>query len=141
MAKRRFTKYPSIMAASNTSSKYNLIYTTKNDLKSLGSALTFEGFAVDDDNFDALVEWLDSHGCTMTSNNFYITKGDVMNRYCKLTGDNAYPDDLNIVSIALEDLQGLNNIIMARFQIGGRWLDDVIDNNIWHEKEKRRRER
>ena len=49
-----------------------------------------------------------------------------MNKICKLTGDNAYPDDLNIFSI--KDFKGL------AIQYGARWIDDVIDNNARRQK-------
>ena len=51
----------------------------------------------------------------------YVTKGAVMNKICKLTGNNAYPDDLNIFSI--DKFKGL------AFMVGARWMDDIIANN------------
>ena len=56
----------------------------------------------------------------------FLTKGKVMNEFCHLTGDNAYPDDLNIFSIM--DFKGLAIYFKAR------WMDDIIDNNARREK-------
>ena len=64
--------------------------------------------------------------CGQENADGYITKGSVMNKICKLTGDNAYPDDLNIFSI--KDFKGL------AIQYGARWIDDVIDNNARRQK-------
>jgi hypothetical protein len=48
-----------------------------------------------------------------------------MNDICKLTGDNAYPEDLNIFSI--DKFRGL------AIHYGARWMDDIIDNNARRE--------
>ena len=44
-----------------------------------------------------------------------------MNKLCKLTGSNAYPDDLTIFSI--DKFKGL------AIMYGARWMDDIIANN------------
>ena len=49
-----------------------------------------------------------------------------MNEICKLTGHNAYPEDLNIFSIA--KFKGL------AIQYGARWMTDIIDNNARRER-------
>ena len=28
-------------------------------------------------------------------------------------------------------------IVIPRLEIGGRWFDDIVDNNIWREEEKK----
>lgn len=110
--------------------------TTREELERLGSALTFEGFALDDDDLDFLIEWLGSHNCSLKEPVIYLTKGATMNEIYNLTGSNRYPDDLNIVSIDLKNITNSMNIVMARFALGGRWLDDVIENNVRREEEK-----
>ena len=45
----------------------------------------------------------------------------VMNQICCLTGDNAYPDDLDIFCI--KDFKGL------AIQYGARWMWDIVANN------------
>ena len=94
---------------------------TKEQLKELydSSAMTWEGLRSED--FEVALEM-----CGKEDADGYITKGSVMNKLCKLTGDNAYPDDLNIFSI--KDFKGL------AIQYGARWIDDVIDNNARRQK-------
>ena len=94
---------------------------TKEQLKELydSSAMTWEGLRSED--FEVALEM-----CGKEDADGYITKGSVMNKLCKLTGDNAYPDDLNIFSIA--KFKGL------AIQYGARWMDDIIDNNARRQK-------
>lgn len=65
---------------------------------------------------------------------FYKISGKVMNEYYGLTGDNAYPDALTICSMKLADIENVGAIIIPRFQIGGRWFNDVVDNNARREE-------
>ena len=51
-------------------------------------------------------------------------------------GDNAYADDLNLVAIKLSDIADYSKIVLPRFQVGGRWFDDIVDNNRRREEEK-----
>ena len=39
-----------------------------------------------------------------------------------------YSDDLNIVCVDLNDLENFNKIVLHRFEVGARWLDDIISN-------------
>jgi hypothetical protein len=93
---------------------------TKEQLKALYdcSAMTWEGLRSDD--FEVALQ-----ECGQENAKGYITKGSVMNDICKLTGDNAYPEDLNIFSI--DKFRGL------AIQYGARWMDDIIDNNARRE--------
>ena len=60
-----------------------------------------------------------------------------MNREYNLTGTNAYPEkDCTLVCIKLTDLVKPLALTMPRFQVGGRWFDDVVDNNARREAEK-----
>ncbi len=94
---------------------------TKDQLKELydSSAMTWEGLRSDDFAI-ALQE------CGQAGAKGFLTKGKVMNEFCHLTGDNAYPDDLNIFSI--KDFKGL------AIYFGARWMDDIIDNNARRQK-------
>ena len=58
----------------------------------------------------------------------YLIKGNVMNKLCRLTGNNAYPDDLNI--FAIYPFKGL------AIQFGARWMTDIIDNNARRQHHK-----
>lgn len=113
----------------------NKIRCTESDLKDLynGSAFTMVGFNSDDDNLEALRKWFEEYDAQMVSDDFYIISGKLMNDVYKLTGDNAYPDDLTLVSIKLEDIRNANKVFIARFEIGARWFDDIVDSNSRHQ--------
>ena len=55
-----------------------------------------------------------------------------MNKVYGLTDDNAYPDRLDIVSIVGNTVP----MTMRRFEFGGRWFDDIVDNNAWRENNR-----
>ena len=59
----------------------------------------------------------------------YVTEGKDMNAAEGLTGSNAYPDDLHIVSFKLEDITNWQVLTLPRLRVGGRWMDDVLENN------------
>ena len=96
-----------------------------------GSALTFEGLA--ESSFDGFLDWVDDVAGLKTRR-IYVTKCSLANREWHLTGDNAYQNDLNIVSVKLDDMEDRNKIVMARFQVGARWMDDIHDSNIIRER-------
>ena len=89
---------------------------TKEQLKALNdcSAMTWEGLIEED--FGAALDMCGAEGAKG-----YVTTGKVMNEICHLTGNNAYPDDLNIFSI--DKFKGL------AIMFGARWMDDIISNN------------
>ena len=89
---------------------------TKEQLKALNdcSAMTWEGLVEED--FGVALDMCGAEGAKG-----YVTKGAVMNKICKLTGTNAYPDDLDIFSI--DKFKGL------AITVGARWMDDIITNN------------
>lgn len=100
--------------------------TTREELDALGSALTIEGLA--ESSIPDLFNWV--KGITpMKNETAYIIKGKTMNSVYGLTGTNAYPDDLTIVSIKLEDIEDCMKVAIPRFQIGARWFDDIVANN------------
>lgn len=91
------------------------------------SALTIEG--LDPNSIKSYADYLDEN-CGLNDNAvFHVISGAYMNSVYDLFGSNAYPDDLNIVVIRLSDLKNSSAIIMKRFEFGGRWFDDVVDNN------------
>lgn len=101
------------------------------ELESLGSALTIEGLT--DEAIPDFLDWIKKY-TPILKEDVYITKGATMNKVLNLTGNNAYPDDLTIVSVRLEDMQNSSAIIMPRFAISARWLDDIINNNLMRER-------
>ena len=57
-----------------------------------------------------------------------------MNDVYYLTGSNAYPKDLTIVSFKLSDLINLKTkLFIDKFNVGARWFDDIVDNNLRRE--------
>lgn len=101
--------------------------TTKEQLNKLygNSALTIEGLA--EDSIPDMIKWLEENTVFTTENPIvYITKGKVMNTEYNLVGDKAYLEDLTIVSVI--DIDQLR-IALKRFSVGGRWFDDIVDNN------------
>ena len=95
-------------------------------------AFTLEGFRISE--IDKLIDWILQY-TTFKSDivTVYVTSGKVMNRCYRLTGDNKYPDDLNIVSIKNSAMNDVNAVAIPRFQIGARWFNDVVDNRLCKE--------
>lgn len=65
----------------------------------------------------------------------YVFNGKLMNDKYQLTGDNRYFDNLTFICIKLEDIENVGKFAIPRFQIGGRWFNDVVDNNTRRELE------
>ena len=103
--------------------------TTKEQLDTLynQSALTWEGLDTDEENLKAVRDWLEDYGAIKyVEPDFHIISGKLMNEAYGLSGDNAYPEDLTLVSVT--DIDQIR-ITLARFEVGGRWFDDIVDNN------------
>lgn len=101
--------------------------TTKEQLDKLyyNSAFTIEGLA--EESIKDMIEWLEEHTMfTVDEPIVYVTKGNVMNEMYGLCDSNAYNDNLTIVSVI--DIDSLK-IALKRFTVGGRWFDDIVDNN------------
>ena len=105
--------------------------TTKKQLDDLykNSAFTLEGFDTSKENINKLIDWFNEYGGIREPLSVFITKGSFMNEAYQLTDDNAYPNDLNIVSIKLENIQDVFRVAVPRFDIGARWFSDIVDNN------------
>ena len=106
---------------------------TREELDGLGSALTIEGLL--EDSIPDFIDWVKEY-TDMVREDSYIIKGRTMNRVYGLTEDNAYDDDLTIVSIKLEDMENPAAITFKRFDIGARWFDDIVWNNEMREQDK-----
>lgn len=101
--------------------------TTKAQLDNLynHSAFTIEGLV--EESIPDMLKWLEENTIFTTDNPIvYITKGGVMNTEYALSGNKAYDDDLTIISVIGIDLM---KIALKRFSVGGRWFDDIVDNN------------
>ena len=114
------------------------IVSTKVQLDELynSSALTFEGISEDEESMNQLLDWLKQYSEVSEPLPIYIIKGNVMNENYELTDNNAYKEELTLVSIKLKDIKNIGAVTMARFEVGGRWFDDIVDNNALREKYK-----
>ena len=94
------------------------------------SALTFSGLVDEDSSYEGIINWLKENKSPMKDKTFYVFKGWMMNRLYGLRGRSKYPSDLTFISIDLDSISNLQNIYLKRFEIGGRWLDDIVDNDV-----------
>ena len=69
----------------------------------------------------------------MNDEDVYIVKGKLMNEHYNLTGDNRYQDDLTIAVVKLSSIKNVVEVAVPRFQIGGKWFTDIVDNNRMRE--------
>ena len=90
-------------------------------------ALTIEGLAPE--SIPDFVDWFTVNGGEYTG--VYQFNGRLMNAVYGLTGTNAYPDDLNFAAITYSKIT--TKIILGRFEFGGRWFSDIVDNNARRE--------
>ena len=91
-------------------------------------ALTIEGLS--ESAFPNLVDWVRNLTNFKGEPTLRVIRGSLMNDYCGLKGVNAYQDNLHIVCVSFNDIESYEKLIIPRFSIGGRWLSDVIGNNI-----------
>jgi len=97
------------------------------------SALTLEGLNKEDAHH--FMEWVKKL-TPVTDEVVYIISGKFMNDSYGLTGSNAYPNDLTIQAIPLNVVENFAALVIPRFEIGGRWFDDIVANNARREDEK-----
>lgn len=109
----------------------DLLKCTEKDIQRLydGDAWTWEGMTTDDDNLQAIVNWFKEEGCPLRTEEFWLTTGKQMSKFCGLTDTNAYPDDLSILSIELENITDVQKLFLKKFEVGARWFSDIVDNN------------
>ena len=113
--------------------------TTKEQLDALYEdwSLTLEGLAPDKENLKQLLDWV-KELTPLKREDVYTIEGSVMNRMYGLTGTNAYPEtDCTLVCVKLADMENHMAVTMPRFNIGGRWFYDVVENNRAREDAKR----
>ena len=110
---------------------------TKKDIEALREdwSITWEGLTTDEESLDQVLAWI-GHYTDVINRKIYVTSGKLMNSAYGLTGTNAYPDDLSIVSVMSKDIENLSALSVPRFAVGGRWMYDVVENNLRREREK-----
>lgn len=88
------------------------------------SMFTFEGLDISNKkDMKRLEEHMRDNGYTEKDFLAYWFKGKVMNECYRLTGDNAYQDDLTFVVIP-----NFYNPVF-KLAVGARWFDDIVANN------------
>lgn len=99
---------------------------SRRDLKSFykGSALTIEG--LDIDSIADYAEYLEQYSGLKESATFYVVTGKTMNENIKKP---RYPNDCNIIVIMLNDLIDWKQMVIRRFEFGGKWFDDIVHNS------------
>ena len=88
-----------------------------------GSALTLTGLS--HETVDDYVDYLSKIIPLKDGSVVYEVSGESINSYYDV---DEFPDDLNIVVIELDSFEDRKKLILKRFNFGGRWFDDVIDN-------------
>lgn len=117
-----------------------LIKATKEQIRELRnkSAFTFAGAGGDLNVWMVGVnDALKNLGINQVTN-FYTWEGRVLNEMYGLTGENAYPEDLTFFAFDITEIpmDQIGKLSMWKLQIGARWLDDIIDNDLAHEQSK-----
>ena len=101
-----------------------------------GSAFTWEGLSSLENDKETIVNSFKEEKvlADVETFEFYTWKGELMNQIYQLTGSNAYPEDLTFVSIPLSMFNNnIGKLALVKFQLGARWLDDIVDNNARRE--------
>lgn len=96
-------------------------------------AITWVGLSTDKESIEALLDFVKKY-TPIFKREVWISHGDLMNKTYGLTGPNAYPDDLTIVSIPLCQIMFPDNLSEPRIACGGRWMWDIVENNLARER-------
>ena len=99
------------------------------------SALTWEGLTTDEESLTQLFDWIKGY-TPMKQEVAYVITGATVNLACWLTAGNPNRDDPHTLSVKLSDIENVDAIVIPRFQVGGRWFDDIVANNRRREEEK-----
>ena len=115
---------------------YKLVHADSDKISELekGSAFTWEGMDISDKNLKDIIDFFTKNTQGFkTPVTMYNWTGKEFNEKYGLTGSNAYPDDLNFLSIPLDTWSEQGNLPIVKMQVGARWLDDIVDNNARRE--------
>lgn len=93
-----------------------------------GSGCTMLGYMPEE--LPLYINQLKENGFLKEDFTVYTCDGSDLNTEFKLEGQNKFPDDLHIFIIDPADMKDLGKFaISLRFQMGYRWLDDIINNS------------
>lgn len=114
-------------------SKYNVKEITAEDAVSEFKKLyddwaaTIEGLTAD--SVDDWIGFVEENGGLKEDTEIIHFTGADMNTVFKLTGNNAYPDDLNSYAICCKHIESVDKLALPMRQVGMRWFTDIVDNN------------
>lgn len=101
-------------------------------------AFTLVGMAPSEKNMEGMLKFIESH-TPIFERKVWVTKGKLMNKVYGLTGSNAYADDLTIVSVPLSQVMFPDRLSLPKIACGGRWMWDVVQNDLRRQAEIDRR--
>ena len=85
-----------------------------------------------------LEEWKTGYADMLSEKNigsvkeWIVFKGADMNEEFGLTGENKYDAELTFLAFPLDGLD-VGKLAIFKLQMGDRWFDDVVDNNLSRE--------
>ena len=119
-------------------SKFKIINPRMEELIHLDETEAIVEEGLEEGSIQFFVDWVsDLAGTPNDVTEVYLIKGSMLNRAWSLTGDNCYPDDLNIVAISFDQITYPGKLAIPRFSVGARWWSDVMENNLRREQEKK----
>lgn len=89
--------------------------------------LTFTG--VIENEWNLYVDFIKGCSPINEDSEVYYFKGKLMNKKYNLKGKVAYNDDLGFLVIKMRDVESIDRIALPMRLIGGRWFNDIVDNN------------
>ena len=88
-----------------------------------------------------LDEWKNGYGTMLSKagigsvSEWVSFKGSDMNREFGLSGENRYQDDITFLAFPLDGLD-VGKLAIFKLQMGDRWFDDIVGNDLCREAEK-----
>ena len=100
-----------------------------------GSAFTWLGMTSDEGNLKAIEKAFKEANVMDPDQELevHIWTGAQGNEWMGLIRD-PYPNDLTCLSFPLDQFNNIGTLSMLKIQLGARWLDDIYDNNLRHER-------
>ena len=126
-----------LLGAEEDDKEYTIEEVGEDKIKELAdkSAFTWEGAFTTDEALQKIVDDFKESTPIQLPVHFYTWKGKLFNEIYGLTGSNAYPDDLNFLSVDLDNWSEMGNLPIFKMKVRARWLDDIVDNNAVRQNE------
>jgi hypothetical protein len=118
---------------------YEVVQATDKDLDFFYEdwSLTVEGLSTEQESLDDYYDVLSEFTALKPDFKFFVIEGWLMNLKYGLTGTNAYPDHCHIVVAPNGQFEDIGKVAIPRFAWGGRWFNDIVDNNAVRQREIR----